>query len=244
VTFVFTLLGAVLFTFAFRKPIKRYPFVFYGLAIALDVLFFARGAFFIPPLIDRSLLALMQRCLLAEAFFVIVMYIGIFSEKSRIRGYLAPIRAELSIIACYLALGHVVAYLGSFGAHVLISKTAYGVNLLVSFCISLVLLVLLILLGVTSFSFLKKRLKAKTWKRIQLLAYPFFILTYIHMLLFLLPAALQGGLAAQTSVICYSVIFAVYIIARACVALKTHRKNPASRTRRGRRRLTGNRVNR
>jgi DMSO/TMAO reductase YedYZ heme-binding membrane subunit len=220
VTFVFTLIGAVLFTFVFRNLIKRYPFVFYGLAILLDVVFFARSAFPLPPLIDRSLLALMQRCLLAEAFFVIVMYVGIFSEKSRIRSYLAPIRAELSIIACYLALGHVVAYLTSFGAHVLISGTAYSMNLIVSFGISLILLVLLILLGVTSFTILKKRLKAKTWKRIQLLAYPFFILTYIHMLLFLLPAALGGGLAARTSVICYSVVFIFYAIARTWVAIR------------------------
>jgi hypothetical protein len=40
------------------------------------------------------------------------------------------------------------------------------------------------------------------------------------MLLFLLPAALQGGLAAQTSVICYSVVFVFYAVARIWRVLK------------------------
>ncbi|MDR1015369.1 MAG: ferric reductase-like transmembrane domain-containing protein [Coriobacteriales bacterium] len=226
VTFLFTLIGATVFTFAFRNLIKRHPLVFYGLAVLFDVVFFARSVFPLPALIDRTFLALMQRCLLAEAFFVIVMYVGVFSERSRVRSYLAPIRAELSIIACYLALGHVVAYLGSFGAHVLANGAAYSMNLVVSFCISLVLLALLVLLGVTSFTRLKRRLATRTWKRIQLLAYPFFALTYIHMLLFLLPAALQGAVASSISVICYSVVFVFYAVARIGAAMRRRRSAP------------------
>lgn len=38
-----------------------------------------------------------------------------------------------------------------------------------------------------------------SWKKVQKLAYPFFGLVYVHLLLMLLPSALHGGLAAQAS---------------------------------------------
>ena len=59
------------------------------------------------------------------------------------------------------------------------------------------LVVLLVVLGVTSFAFVKRQMSTASWKKVQKLAYPFFGLVYVHPLLMLLPSALHGGLAAQ-----------------------------------------------
>ena len=56
----------------------------------------------------------------------------------------------------------------------------------------MVLLALLVVLGVTSFNFAKKRMRAETWKKVQRLAYPFFMLVYVHLLLMLAPAVPAG----------------------------------------------------
>lgn len=222
-SFLYALLGAVAFAGLLRNPLKRAPLVFYAIAVALVVLFLARNTVMLPAVIDRPLFLVMQKCLAAEALFVVVMFIGVFGENSRIRAWLMPIRAELSILACLLALGHIVAYLSTLGMRIVSNASGYSPNILASFCLSLLLVVLLIVLGVTSFKTLKKRMNAKTWKRIQWFAYPFFLLTWVHVLLYLLPSALQGGTAARMSVTVYSVVFVVYVVARSAVALKNRR---------------------
>ena len=58
--------------------------------------------------------------------------------------------------------------------------------------VALVLFALLLVLGVTSFNFVKKRMRKESWKRVQMLAYPFFLLVYAHLLLMLLPRRAQG----------------------------------------------------
>ncbi|MFQ8866773.1 MAG: hypothetical protein ACLR67_00475 [Eggerthella lenta] len=55
------------------------------------------------------------------------------------------------------------------------------------------LLVLLLVLGVTSFGFVKKHMRTESWKRLQRWAYVFFGLVYVHLMLMLAPAASRGG---------------------------------------------------
>ena len=89
--------------------------------------------------------------------------------------------------------------------------------------LALVLFALLLVLGVTSFNAVKRRMRADTWKRVQLLAYPFFGLVYVHLLLMLLPSALQGGAAAQASVAAYTAVFGTYAVLRVTRALLDRR---------------------
>ena len=80
--------------------------------------------------------------------------------------------------------------------------------------LALALFALLVVLGVTSFNVVKKRMKKETWKRVQLLAYPFWGLVYVHLLLMLVPSALRGGAPAQMAVAVYSVVFVGYAVLR------------------------------
>lgn len=212
--FLITLIVTVALVVVLRTPIKQLPWLFYLVAIVATVLFLARGIMPLPAIIDKPFFVVMQKCLIAQALFVLVMYIGVFDTRSKVRMWLQPIRAELSIIACILALGHVVAYLGSFGVRIFAGGASYSGFMMASFCVSLALFALLLVLGVTSFEFLKRRMKTRSWVHLQYLAYAFYGLTYVHILLTLLPPALSGGNAALVSVIVYTVVFVPYVALR------------------------------
>ncbi|MEF9876498.1 MAG: hypothetical protein RR772_06270 [Gordonibacter sp.] len=161
----------------------------------------------------------MQKCMLPLALFAVVMFIGVFARDSKVGSWLRPVRAELSIIAWILSLGHMTVYLMSYVPRVLAGGSLGG-NVALSFVVALVLFALLLMLGITSFNGVKKRMKADSWKRVQLLAYPFFGLIYVHVLLMLLPSALHGGVAAQVSVAVYTMVFGTYAVLRVVRAVR------------------------
>jgi len=130
-------------------------------------------------------------------------------------------------VAWFLSLGHMAVYLESYLPRLLGSGAVSG-NVVASFALAVVLLVLLVVLGVTSFAFVKKRMRTDTWKRVQKLAYPFFALVYVHLLLMLLPSALHGGAASSASVAVYSVVFVAYGLTRVGRALVDRREEAAS----------------
>ena len=211
---------ATVAAFVLRYPLKKWPLLFYALAALIVVLSFAVTLGFFGAWWKPLAIILVQKCTLSLALFVVVMFIGVFPRDSSVGRYLRPIRAELSIIAWILSLGHMVAYLMSYLPQVSSGIEHMNAATLSALAVALVLFALLLVLGVTSFSFVKRTMKLATWKRVQMLAYPFFILVYVHLLLMLLPAALKGGLAAQASVAVYSIIFIAYIVLRLYRAAK------------------------
>ncbi|MDR1183683.1 MAG: ferric reductase-like transmembrane domain-containing protein [Coriobacteriales bacterium] len=222
--FLISLICAIAFAFVFRIPLKKAPWVFYAVALILVILFVARESLNFPVYVQRPIFYLMQKCTAAEALFVIVMYIGVLGEKSKLRAYLVPIRAELSILACLLALGHIVNYLMSFVPQVAGAAMSLRANILFSIGFAVLLVALLLILGITSFNVVKHRMNASKWRRIQWLAYPFFLLTYVHILLFLLPSALSGAATAQFSTIVYTVVFIAYIALRAVATARKRKR--------------------
>ena len=81
-----------------------------------------------------------------------------------------------------------------------------------SLALALVLLALLAVLGVTSLKSVRTRMASTPWKRLQRLAYPFYLLACAHVACSLLPAALHGGTAAQTSIVAYAAV--AYLVLR------------------------------
>ena len=181
-----------------RKPIKRWPVVFYLCAIALDTLYLASGFIVLPRWLWGILVELVQRCELALALFAIVMLIGCLDSTSRLHRRLSPIRGELSIIAWILAMSHVTVYAVSYLPR-LLSTNNLDENIVVSMAVALILLALLTVLGITSLNVVKRIMTATTWNRAQRLSYVFFGLVFCHLAFILAPAALHGGIAAQRS---------------------------------------------
>lgn len=123
-----------------------------------------------------------------------------------------PVRAELSLAACLLAVGHMAAYLGAY-ASMLVSGSAKG-NVVMAFVVAMALLVLLLILGVTSINRVKRAMLSERWAALQRWAYVFFGLVYVHLALMLAPAAFRGGQSAQESLAVYTAVFGVYAVAR------------------------------
>ena len=230
VDFLIVLLATVVGCLVFRAPLKKAPVLFYVLAIALDVFFAAGLSLGLPRELWSVLMLLMQKCTLSLAIFVVVMYIGVFRVDSQVGRWLRPVRSELSIIACILAAGHMAVYLAAFAPR-LSAGHAVNSNVALSFGVAVALLALLLVLGVTSFSFVKRRMRADSWKRLQRFAYLFFGLVYVHLMVMLAPAALQGGAASRESIVVYSVVFIGYGVARVARALadRTIDADPAAR---------------
>ena len=212
-TFALVFAITVVACFVLREPLRRCPWIFYVLAVAADVVFLAASNGLLPREVWMFMQKAMSKAGVALALFAVVMYIGVFPRDSKVSHWLRPVRAELSITACLLIAGHMAMFLGNYLTAALNGGSMKS-NVLASFVIALVLLVLVIVLGVTSVRAVKRHMKPKVWKGIQRWAYVFFALAYAHVVLMLLPAAMKGGIAAKESIIVYSVVFGVYFVAR------------------------------
>ena len=185
---------------AFRDAIRRHSLYFYLAALALAVL----GAVTpVSPLTKGSL---------ATALFAVVMYTGALPEH--LKKYWQPIRGQLSIAAGILTLGH------NFAAgriHFVQLFTAPGempLNYLLAAVVSLVMIALMLPLWITSFPAIRRKMKPKAWKKLQKLAYPFYGLIYLHVLLLNVPAASEGETGALINVGVFSLVFLGYGILR------------------------------
>ena len=214
--FLIALAVAAVLIVACAKPLKRHPSAFYLGAIALVGLYLygtatsaAGGAwpYFMP---------LMQRCALAFLLFTVVMFVGVLDESSPLRARLMPVRRQLSLLGCIFAAGHIVFYSASYAPRVL---SGFAGNLAASLALAAALVVLMLILMVTSFQRVKHNLSASVWKRIQCLAYPFYLLTYVHLAMLLTPSALAGKDTALVSLAVYSIVVILYVALRVRRAL-------------------------
>ena len=197
---------------ALADVIRKVPMVFYALAIIAVAVLMAGASGLFEGNWRKILILPVRRCMVAMALFTVVMYIGVLPKDSKLGIRMRTVRAELSIIAWILCLGHMCMYLGIYGSRAL-AGSLRG-NVLASFLVALVLFLLLLVLGVTSFKWVKKHMHARTWKRVQLLAYPFFLLVYVHLMFMLAPSALAGNGPAVTSIAVYTIVFAAYLVLR------------------------------
>lgn len=219
---------SVVFAFALKPAIKKAPLVFYALALIASCVFASHMLMAAAPAFARAIYPYMQRCLIAFGLFTIVMFIGVLPERNRIRRYLSPIRAELSIIAAFLSLGHIVNYLNAFMDKILKGFAGMSAPASASVVISIVVVALLIILTITSFNFVKAKMKPVTWKKVQRLAYVFYGLTCIHILLILAPTVSTDGGRALVSVAVYATVFLLYAALRAGRAVIDAKSRPIS----------------
>lgn len=209
--FLIVLTAAAVASVLLRHPLHKAPVAFYALAVVLDVAYVVGIEGLLPRVVMGPLTLLMGKCMLSLALFVVVMYISVFAKGSKTHQWLKPVRAELSIVACILACGHMAVYLASYAPRL---GSAMGANVVSALVVAVALLVLLLVLGVTSFGFVKRHMRTESWKRLQRWAYAFFGLVYVHLMLMLAPAASRGGEAAVASVAVYTAVFGAYAVLR------------------------------
>lgn len=224
--FAVTLLASLAVCFAARNFIRDHAGICYGMAIAVSIAYFVGYYFGFPREVWLVFFELIQKCMLALALFSIVMFMGVLPRRIKSSSSLLAIRSNLSVIAWILALAHMGVYLANYSA-MLLAGANVRPNVLASFAVAIVLFVLLMVLGVTSFRAVKRRMSTASWRRLQKLAYPFFLLVYVHLIIILAPAALRGAEAACATIAVYSVVFGAYAVLRIYRAVADRREEAA-----------------
>lgn len=205
--------ATILVSWLLRNQIQSHPGAFYALAALLEIAYIAGTYLNLPDFIWQPLFLLVQKCTLATALFIVVMYAGVIPKTSKHYLWLKGVRAELSILACILSLGHMIMCLIPYLPRILSGVGVKG-NMLFSFVLAIALFVLVLVLGITSFSSVKKRMSTTTWIKVQRWAYLFYALLYVHLMAMLLPSALNGGVQAIITTSFYSVVFISYAVLR------------------------------
>jgi DMSO/TMAO reductase YedYZ heme-binding membrane subunit len=219
--FVAGLVIAIVLVAAFKRPIRKIPGVFYAIALALSGLLIVGQSLHLPSWFKEYFLFLFQSNTLAMGFFTIVMFAGTFKENSLLKKTLIPIRAELSIIASLLCTGHIANYGSAYLEQLLSTTTIMPYARLCATIVAILLVVVLIPLTITSLKVLRARIKTQTWKRIQRLSYPFYLMVFVHMFIYLLPPAFAGSTSAAISLLLYFVVGVGYLTARIRLYLQT-----------------------
>ena len=217
--FLIALVCCIVLIGILAKPLKRHPVPFYIVALALVGLYWFGTTTNTAGGMWPYFMPLMQRCALAFVLFTIVMFVGVLDESSPLRARLMPIRRQLSILGCIFALGHLAFY----GVSYVPLGSALNGNLGFSLALAALLVLLMAILLVTSFQVVKRRMSAARWKGVQRLAYPFYLLTYVHLVLLLAPSAFAGRETATVSLVVYSVAVGAYVVLRMRRALLHHR---------------------
>ena len=175
----------------------------------------------------RWLTFMFQKGYLGSFFLALVMYTGALSDGNPVKRRLLPIRGELSIMSFIFYIGHIVTYLKSylpmFGNFGSLKPT-----LAASLVVAVVLTVIFVVLGVTSFKFIRSAMNSKVWKGIQRFAYVMVALLIVHIALALGLSLSTFGSVGSVDVVVYAVLVALYAVLRVYKAV-SDRKARASK---------------
>ncbi len=203
------------------KTLRKNPMPFYvgAVLIAVASVFVVWSEMRFPTVIADWTIPIFARGGLSGGLFIIVMWAGAFPNASKPVKYLFPIRGQLSIIASILTLGHNVAYGKTYFVRLFASPVSLTLTTRAAAICSLAMLLIMLPLFITSFLSVRKKLRPKTWKRLQRSAYVFYGLLYCHILFLALPNALAGQREYCLTVFVYSSIFLSYAACRILKAL-------------------------
>lgn len=221
--FLISIILTALLIFIGRKFIKKHSIFCYivtGIISLLIIIASYSGAISsFPPFFKNNIMPLFTKSTFATSIFVVVMYTGALKNGSKLMKILMPIRAELSIIASILTLAHNISFGRYHFVTLFTTPKSMSLNMILAAIISIILIAIMIPLMITSFPIIRKKMKYKSWKKLQRSAYVFYGLIYIHVMLIMLPIAKGGNLQYILNVLIYSLVFLIYAAMRVNKAL-------------------------
>lgn len=201
--------------FFFNKQIKSHSNILYLISALIAIFFITYSRMklniYFPEFVNKYLISIFSRGTISLALFTIVMYTGALSRSLTITKRFMSIRAELSIIACILTLGHNILYGFYYFPVLFTNPSSLSTYKLIATLMTIVMICLMIPLMVTSFPSVRRKIPYKKWKKIQRSAYVFYGLIYIHIMLLFIPKIQKGKLS---DVLIYSFVFLLYYILR------------------------------
>ena len=209
-----SLVLALLLSWYGGSAIKKHAPVFYvGAALlaltTIAVTWSGADASF-PGWMSNYVWPLLSHGAFASALFIIVMYMGALPNGTKAIKRLMPIRAELSIMASLLVLGHNIAYGRTYFVRLFTDTSKMSTTQMLAAICSLIMIAIMLPLMITSFKTVRKKMKPKSWKKLQRSAYVFYGLIYVHTMLLYVPMVQAGRSAYIVNVIVYSLIFISY----------------------------------
>lgn len=231
---IISLIIVFLFIYFLKDSLKKHAGIYYIGAAVISIAVFLIGFLPMPLFVKNNILGIFAKGSLGTAMFVAVMYAGALPKGSKLIAPLMKIRGELSITAAILVLCHNFTYGITYFKMLFIKPEALSATQLTAAIISLVLIIIMIVLTVTSFQAVRKKMQAKKWKQLQRTAYVFYGLMYVHIMLINIPYARLGLGMYIANVVIYSIVFLGYAAMRIAKALsvkaaragKTYGKKP------------------
>lgn len=209
---IISLIIVALFIYFLKDSLKKYANIFYIGAAVISIAVFLLEFLQMPLFVKNNILGIFAKGSLGTAMFVVVMYTGALPKGNKLIAPLMKIRGELSITAAILVLCHNFTY-GMTYFRMLFTKTSLlSATQLAAAVISLVL-------TVTSFPSVRKKMQAKKWKQLQRTAYVFYGLMYVHIMLINIPYARLGLGMYIANVVIYSIVFLGYAAMRIAKAV-------------------------
>ena len=231
---VISLIIVSLFIYFLKDSLKKHAGIYYIGAAVISIAVFLIGFLPMPLFVKNNILGIFAKGSLGTAMFVAVMYAGALPKGSKLIAPLMKIRGELSITAAILVLCHNFTYGMTYFKMLFIKPAALSATQLTAAIISIILITIMLVLTVTSFQAVRKKMQAKKWKQLQRTAYVFYGLMYVHIMLINIPYARLGLGTYIANVVIYSIVFLGYAAMRIAKAVsvkaaragKTYGKKP------------------
>ena len=205
-----TLLCSLAFFHFFGKAVKKKPAVLYGICILLSLvsIFYPREGGL--PFLDFFFKKIMQRGVLAGSLFIWVMLAPVLPKSFSGRKTIYLLRGEIAICASLITLAHNLAFGGKYFGALFLGQGHISLMELHAAIVSCLMILLLIPLTITSFQSIRRKMQAKTWKRLQNWSYLFYLLLYLHIFFIYQGALIRGKGEYFFTLMLYSFIFGFY----------------------------------
>ena len=205
-----TLICSLAFFHFFGKALKKKPAVLYGICILLSLvsIFYPREGGI--PFLDFFFKKIMQRGVLAGSLFIWVMQAPVLPKSSSERKTIYLFRGEMAICASLITLAHNLAFGGKYFGALFLGQGHISLMELHAAVVSCLMILLLIPLTITSFQTVRRKMQAKTWKKLQNWSYLFYLLLYLHIFFIYQGALIRGKGDYFFTLMIYSFIFGFY----------------------------------
>ena len=153
---------------------------------------------------------IMQRGILAGSLFTLVMIAPVLPKRFSGRKTIYLLRGEMAICASLITLAHNLAFGGKYFGAVFFGQGHISLMELHAAIVSCLMILLLIPLTISSFQTVRRKMQAKTWKKLQNWSYLFYLLLYLHIFFIYQGALLRGKGEYFFTLMLYSFLFGFY----------------------------------
>ena len=153
---------------------------------------------------------IMQKGVLAGSLFILVMLAPVLPKRFSGRKTIYLLRGEMAISASLITLAHNLAFGGKYFGAVFFGQGHISLMELHAAIVSCLMILLLIPLTITSFQTVRRKMQAKTWKKVQNWSYLFYLLLYLHIFFIYQGALLRGKGEYFFTLMLYSFLFGFY----------------------------------